>query len=91
MTPVPVEASKQGTTADPNHPLHRLTPAQVEEIGKRFRAIHERVYAELGERDARYIRRLIKFHRGLAAFSRALPRIWLTGRAMDAQRARRNS
>ena len=71
MTPVPVEASKQGTTADPNHPLHRLTPAQVEEIGKRFRAIHERVYAELGERDARYIRRLIKFHRGLAAFSRA--------------------
>ena len=42
MTPVPVEASKQGTTADPNHPLHRLTPEQVDEIGKRFRAIHER-------------------------------------------------
>jgi fatty acid desaturase len=60
-----------GTTADPNHPLHKLTPEQIDEIGREFQAIHDRVYAELGERDAKYIRSLVANHRRLAVLSRA--------------------
>ncbi|TNM46132.1 acyl-CoA desaturase [Nocardioides albidus] len=70
MSPRPVSTDKQGTTADPNHPLHKLTPEQLEELGREFQAIHDEVYADLGERDAEYIRGLIRFHRRLAAVSR---------------------
>ncbi|MDP9094271.1 MAG: acyl-CoA desaturase [Actinomycetota bacterium] len=52
------------------NPLHRLTPEQVEEIGREFQQIHDEVFADLGERDATYIRSLIQFHRRLAALSR---------------------
>nr|WP_230316168.1 hypothetical protein [Conexibacter sp. W3-3-2] len=58
------------TSDHPNHPLHRLTPEQIEEIGDAFQAIHDEVKADLGERDAQYIRNLILFHRRLAALSR---------------------
>ena len=54
------------------NPLHRLTPEQIEEIGKEFQAIHDEVYADLGERDAVYIRSIIQFHRRLGAMSRAV-------------------
>ncbi|HWF56413.1 MAG TPA: acyl-CoA desaturase [Solirubrobacteraceae bacterium] len=73
------------TSADPNHPLNRLTPAQIEEIGEAFQAIHDEVRADLGERDAHYIRSLIQFHRRLAALSRVVlmasryPPAWLLG------------
>jgi len=52
------------------NPLHRLTPEQIEEIGEAFQQIHDEVYADLGERDATYIRSIIEFHRRLAALSR---------------------
>ena len=31
------------TSADPNHPLHRLTPEQIDEIGEAFQAIDDEV------------------------------------------------
>ena len=58
------------TSTDPEHPLHRLTPEQIEEIGTAFQAIHDEIRADLGEADAHYIRSLIEFHRRLAALSR---------------------
>ncbi len=79
-----------GTTipsTDPNHPLTRLTPEQIEQLGDAFQAIHDEVRADLGERDAQYIRGLIQFHRRLAALSRIVlmasryPPAWLLGTA----------
>ncbi len=73
------------TSADPNHPLHRLTKAQIDEIGVAFQAIHDEVRADLGDRDAEYIRNLIQFHRRLGALSRIVlmasryPPAWLLG------------
>ena len=43
---------------------------QIDEIGTAFQAIHDEVRADLGERDATYIRSLIQFHRRLGALSR---------------------
>ena len=53
-----------------SNPMDRLTPEQIEEIGKEFQAIHDEVFNDLGDRDAAYIRNLIQFHRRLAAVSR---------------------
>jgi fatty acid desaturase len=53
-------------------PLTRLTPEQIEELGREFDAIHDEVFAELGERDSRYIRSTIKLHRQLVLAARAL-------------------
>lgn len=41
---------------DGDNPLHRLTPEQIEAIGREFDALHEEVKADLGDRDATYIR-----------------------------------
>ena len=60
-----------GSAANGN-PLHRLTPEQIEEVGREFQAIHDEVYADLGEHDAHYIRSMIQFHRRLGALSRAI-------------------
>ena len=35
-----------------DHPLHRLTPEEIEEIGAAFQAIGEEIRADLGDRDA---------------------------------------
>src|SRR3954470_24529894 len=64
--------SAVGSTIANGSPLQRLTPEQIEEIGREFRAIHDEVYADLGEHDARYIREMIKLHRRLGAMSRAV-------------------
>lgn len=56
-------------TKTPN-PIDRLTPEQIEAIGAEFQAIHDEVFADLGDRDARYIRSIITFQRRLAALSR---------------------
>src|SRR6476661_6880231 len=53
-----------------SNPLHRLTPEQIEEIGEEFQKIHDEVFADLGDRDATYIRSIIDFHRRLGAISR---------------------
>ncbi|MEA2312664.1 MAG: NADPH-dependent stearoyl-CoA 9-desaturase [Solirubrobacteraceae bacterium] len=57
--------------AEPENPLHKLTPEQLEEIGKEFDALHEEIKEDLGERDARYIRSIIELHRRLGLVGRA--------------------
>ena len=52
-------------------PLARLTPEQIEEIGKEFEELHEQVKADLGDRDAKYIRSMIALQRQLALLGRA--------------------
>ncbi len=73
--------------SDVESPLARLTPTQIEQLGREFDAIHDEVYADLGDRDARYIRATIKLHRQLVLgsrvallFSRRRP-MWLAGTA----------
>ena len=67
------------------NPLHRLSPEQIEQIGIEFQAIHDEVYADLGDRDVKYIRGIIEFHRRLGALSRIVlmasryPPAWLLG------------
>jgi fatty acid desaturase len=53
-------------------PLARLTDDQIEELGKEFDAIHDQVFAELGDRDRRYITSMIEMHRRLVVLSRLL-------------------
>ncbi len=53
-------------------PLARLSAEQIEQIGHEFDAIHDEVKAELGERDARYIRATIALQRRLVVAARAL-------------------
>src|ERR1700760_1892198 len=54
----------------PDNPLHRLTPEQIEEIGREFDELHEQVKQSLGDRDARYIRSIIALQRRLALLGR---------------------
>ena len=54
------------------NPIHRLTSEQLEAIGQELDELHEAVKADLGERDARYIRGVIDLHRRLALLGRAL-------------------
>jgi NADPH-dependent stearoyl-CoA 9-desaturase len=66
-------------------PIARLTPEQLEELGREFDAVHEEVFADLGDRDSRYIRSTIKLHRHLVLAARALllgsryKPLWLAG------------
>jgi linoleoyl-CoA desaturase len=67
------------------NPLHRLTPEQLDELAADFQKIHDDVFEDLGERDARYIRGIIDAHRRLAATSRIFlmasryPPAWILG------------
>ncbi len=54
------------------NPIDRLTPEQIEEIGKLFDQLHEEVKNDLGERDATYIRSIIELQRRLAVLGRIL-------------------
>jgi NADPH-dependent stearoyl-CoA 9-desaturase len=54
----------------PDNPLRRLTPEQIEQIGRELDDLHEQVKASLGDRDARYIRSMIALQRRLALFGR---------------------
>ena len=56
---------------EPENPLHKLTPEQLEAIGREFDELHEQVKDDLGERDAVYIRSIIALHRRLGLMSRA--------------------
>jgi linoleoyl-CoA desaturase len=53
-------------------PLARLSDEQIEQLGKEFDAIHDEVFAELGDRDRRYIQSMIEMHRRLAVMGRVL-------------------
>src|ERR1700756_2883811 len=55
---------------EPENPLHRLTPEQLEAIGREFDELHEQVKESLGDRDARYIRSMIALQRRLALLGR---------------------
>ena len=83
--PVPPPAAP--SFEEPENPLHRLTPEQLEQLGRELDALHEEVYADLGERDARYIRSTIRFHRQLVIGARLLllrsdkRPLWLAGTA----------
>ncbi|WP_018830063.1 fatty acid desaturase family protein [Salinispora tropica] len=71
----------------PVNPIAHLTAEDIEVIGKELDAIRDRVMADLGERDARYIRRLIRTQRSLELGSRAVllfslfPPAWIVGTA----------
>lgn len=65
-----------------------LTDAQVQQFGAEIEAVRKRIMDSLGERDARYIRRMIKLQRALEVggrgllFAGILPPAWLAGTAM---------
>jgi NADPH-dependent stearoyl-CoA 9-desaturase len=85
LTEPPTHAPASSPEGD--SPLARLTEEQLEQLGRELDAIHDEVYAELGERDSRYIRRTIRLHRQLVIGarlallgSRRRP-LWLLGTA----------
>jgi fatty acid desaturase len=68
-------------------PMAHLSDAQLDELGRELDAIHAEVFADLGERDSRYIRSTIRLHRQLVLAARALllgssrRPLWLAGTA----------
>jgi linoleoyl-CoA desaturase len=80
-------AVQAGFEDEPENPLARLTPEQIDQLGREFDALHDEVFAELGERDSRYIRSTIKLHRQLVIAARAMllgsryKPLWLGGTA----------
>jgi NADPH-dependent stearoyl-CoA 9-desaturase len=72
---------------EPDSPLAALSPERLERLGREFDAIHDEVYADLGDRDSRYIRSTIKLHRQLVLAARAMlmgssrKPLWLGGTA----------
>ncbi len=77
-------AKANGRAARPKR--HPLTDAQVEAFGRELDALRERVLADLGEEDARYIRKLVRVQKSLDLGGRALiaagglvPPAWLVG------------
>jgi fatty acid desaturase len=64
-----------------------LTPEQLDEFGRELDAIRTRVMADLGERDAIYIKKVIRAQRSLEVAGRGLlwasflPPAWLAGTA----------
>jgi linoleoyl-CoA desaturase len=53
-------------------PLSRLSDEQIAELGREFDAIHDEIFAELGDRDRRYITSMIEMHRRLVVAGRIL-------------------
>jgi fatty acid desaturase len=67
-----VHSHSEPAPDDPTaNPLHRLTDAQIEALGRELDELHAEVRADLGDRDARYIRSMIAFQRRLALIGRA--------------------
>ncbi|WP_445170434.1 fatty acid desaturase family protein [Mycolicibacterium sp. Dal123E01] len=53
-------------------PLARLTDRELEKLAKEFDAIHDEVFAELGDRDRRYIKSVIAAQRQIVVVGRVL-------------------
>jgi fatty acid desaturase len=53
-------------------PLARLSDQQIAELAREFDAIHDEIFAELGDRDRRYIVSMIAMHRRLVVVGRVL-------------------
>jgi NADPH-dependent stearoyl-CoA 9-desaturase len=68
-------------------PINTLTPEQVEAFGAELEAIRQRHLDDRGERDANYIRKVIRAQRGLEIAGRGMlmasifPPAWLAGTA----------
>jgi NADPH-dependent stearoyl-CoA 9-desaturase len=68
-------------------PPPKLTPDQLEAFGQELDAVRARVLADLGERDAEYINKVIRAQRGLEVAGRGLlflgflPPAWIAGTA----------
>jgi len=58
-------------------PMTHLSSEQVDAFGAELDAIRARVVADLGERDAKYIRRMVRVQRALAVSGRALIFAWV--------------
>ena len=77
-------------------PLARLSDEQIEQLGREFDAIHDEVFAELGDRDRRYIVSMIEMHRrlvvlGPGAAAGLAPQARLAGRDHRCSRWPRSS
>jgi len=59
-------------TIEIESPLSRLSTEQIDALAVELDAIRDRVRADLGERDRRYIESMIEMHRRLGVISRAL-------------------
>lgn len=53
-------------------PLARLTEQELEKLAKEFDAIHDEVFAELGDRDRHYIKTVISVQRQIVVVGRVL-------------------
>ena len=60
------------TTVEDRSPLAHLSAQQLEELAGELDAIRDRVHAELGDRDRRYIESMIAMQRRLAVMARLL-------------------
>ena len=60
------------STTEIESPLAKLSPEQIEQLGKEFDAIHDEVYADLGDRDRAYITNMIEMHRRIVVFGRVM-------------------
>ena len=59
-------------TTEVESPLGRLSSEQIDELGRELDAIRDRVHADLGDRDRRYIESMIEMQRRLAVLGRVL-------------------
>ncbi len=70
-----------------SNPIAHLTPEDIEQIGRELDAIRDEIIESRGEKDAAYIRRVIKTQRSLELSSRAIllfslfPPAWIVGTA----------
>ncbi|OBI92686.1 fatty acid desaturase family protein [Mycobacterium asiaticum] len=75
------------TLERPKSPFAHLGEQEREKIGKEFDAIHDEVFADLGERDRRYIKTVISVQRQIVVVGRVLllgsrsKSAWLLGTA----------
>jgi fatty acid desaturase len=83
-----VNSEEPDVTDVTTSPVAHLSADDIEALGEELDAIRDEVLADLGEDDARYIRRVIAAQRGLEAGGRGallvslFPPAWLAGTAM---------
>jgi NADPH-dependent stearoyl-CoA 9-desaturase len=86
-TPEPARPPTARRPHEAPNPLAHLSPQQVERLGAELDAIHDEVFGDLGDRDARYIRGVIDLHRRLVLLARVMllgsrrRPLWLAGTA----------
>src|ERR1700759_1505103 len=85
--PQTIEPTPSLADGEMQSPLARLSAEQLAALGREFDAIHDDVFAGLGEGDARYIRTTIRLPRQLVLASRLLllgsrrRELWVLGSA----------